>query len=59
MSTELKQYEVAQEKVCHARLLKCQSEVTPDFTLGEVRVLLMNLRLGKALIQLVWLGKSL
>ena len=29
MSTELKQYEVAQEKVCQARLLKCQSEVTP------------------------------
>ena len=49
MSTELKQYEVTQEKVCHARLLKCQSEVTPDFTLGEVRSVVNEFKAGKSI----------
>ena len=49
MSTELKQYEVAQEKVCQARLLKCQSEVTPDFALGEVRRVVNEFKAGKSI----------
>ena len=49
ISTELKQYEVAQEKVCQARLLKRQSEVTPDFTLGEVRSVVNEFKAGKSI----------
>ena len=49
MSSELNQCEVAQEKVCRARLLKCQSEVTPDFTLGEVRSVANEFKAGKSI----------
>ena len=49
MSTELKQYEVAQEKVCQARLLKCQSEITPDFILGEVRSVVNEFKARKSI----------
>ena len=49
MSTELKQYEVAEEKVCQDKLLKCQSEVTPDFILGEVRSVVNEFKAGKSI----------
>ena len=35
--------------MCRARLLKCQSEVTPDFTLGEVRSVVNEFKTGKSI----------
>ena len=44
---ELKQYEAIQNNLCKIRLIACQDNCSPDFTLTEVRQAVSELKSGK------------
>ena len=44
---ELKQYEAIQNNLCKIRLIACQDNCSPDFTLTEVRRAVSELKSGK------------
>ena len=44
---ELKQYETIQNNLCKIRLISCQDNCSPDFTLTEVRQAVSELKSGK------------
>ena len=44
---ELKQYEAIQNSLCKIRLIACQDNCSPDFTLTEVRKAVSELKSGK------------
>ena len=44
---ELKQYEAIQNNLCKIRLIACEDNCSPDFTLTEVRQVVSELKSGK------------
>ena len=47
LKDELKQYEAIQNNLCKTRLIACQDNCSPDFTLTEVRQAVSELKSGK------------